>query len=153
MLLLEAFVTRARLMDPVTIFGAVSSTVGLVDGVAKTVDRIITLKTTWQIADLSVNLLLGQLCTVKAALIRLSQITVQSTACFSEDVSLTLASCSELLVLLDGKLSKLEKDSQGHLPTSSKARVLWDKTETCLYQQFLDKAINALNLCLTVATQ
>lgn len=145
-------------MDPLTAIGLLSSVCQLVEGIAATTDRIVEWKTRWAVADLSVNLLVGQLCTVKTALSKLERLSSTHLgggrfASMSDDVELTVRGCHDLLNILNQHLARMDEDARGHVTTKSKARMLWDKVETDLYQTFLDRQINALNLYLTVAQQ
>ena len=135
--------------------GIAGSIVSIIDVAARSVNSLRRLQQQWSGADLTVNLLVGQLNTLNAALKQISEWMSMSLETESQhhqliiDLDISLRSCKTLILFIDGHLSCLEWNDTNMLTIGSRIKaVLNDKSITdCL--NHLHGQIAALNLLLT----
>ncbi|EPE34221.1 Transducin (alpha subunit), insertion [Glarea lozoyensis ATCC 20868] len=142
-------------MDPVSAIGLAASLVSVGDVLARSLQCLINLQSRYRSASLIVSLLIGQLTTLKAAV---NQITDWvTTSLFNDpkheqvvaDLEISLESCKILILVLEERLSQLERDGGGNLNVKGKIGFLWDESELKEFSNHLSNQANALNLLLT----
>lgn len=137
-------------------------TLGLVAGVGSVitiVSRSITSLNTARLkfseADLSVELLVGQLYTVRTALNQVQAFVKESPSfdeCHEEfvtDLCVAVEHCKLLVQHIDDQISRLEWLPGDSLSSRSKARLLLEERVLRDNMMLLNNQISALNLCLT----
>ena len=142
-------------MDPVSAIGSAGAVVGLIDVATRTLSYLRTLQQQWKLADLTLNLLIGQLSTLNAALDQISQ-WISTSLPFDQqhhqlvmDLGNALESCKALLICIDDHISALRWNENESLTFQSKARaILRDQNMKDLLNH-LNNQSGALNLLLT----
>ena len=142
-------------MDPASAVGVIGSVMGIANVAYTSVRRLSTLKTKYRQADNSVSLLIGQLCTIQAALDQIAnQPTVEHTAMSRADwtfgLSTSLDGVEWIVASLDKKLNELERQEDGRLSLKGKTLLLWRDGEIKNYLDMLDRHVIALVLLLQV---
>ncbi|KAL9084905.1 MAG: hypothetical protein Q9165_007858 [Trypethelium subeluteriae] len=144
-------------MDPASAFGLIGSIAGVADVIFTSIHHLSTLTTKYRQANVSVSLLIGQLCTVQAALNQLASLdrfTIEGIAVYSAEwtlgLSTSLNGCKWIVASLDEKVNELEKRAYGELSLKGRAWLLWRNDEIKEYLDTLDRHVNALNLLLHV---
>lgn len=142
-------------MEPLSIVGTASSIVSIIDIATRCISSLRALQQRWVGADWTVNLLVGQLVTVKAAL---DQIREWSDTNLSKepqhhqlvmDLDTSLESCRLLISVIDSHVSGLEWDEANALTFGSKAKAVWKDQSTQDCVNHLHHQTVALNLLLT----
>jgi cystathionine beta-lyase family protein involved in aluminum resistance len=64
-------------MDPISAIGLTAAVVGLADVISKSVGSLLDFQSRYKQVDLKVNLLIGQLSTLKAALSQIAQLNAK----------------------------------------------------------------------------
>lgn len=142
-------------MDPLSGIAVASSILSVIDILTRSLKSLADLQPRFERADFKVSLLIGQLSTLKAALNQINDLVGTSLAGISQheqlviDLATSLDCCEAVTVVLDDRLSGLQRNNGGHLATLSKAHFLWEEKEMTDYQNLLNNQINALNLLLT----
>lgn len=140
-------------MDPVSIVGLSASLVGVVDVITKCVRYLRDLQSRYELANMKVQLLIGQLSTINAALDQIIELTEQLASSpqhekLVQSLNNSLSCCKILTDDLEIKLCT-SLSSQGSLDTLTKIQFLRDEKSIDEYSSFLNNQINALNLLLT----
>jgi hypothetical protein len=142
-------------MDPVSAISLAASLVSIGDVLARSLRCLIDLQSRYRSASLIVNLLIGQLTTLKAAV---NQITDWVTSSLFNsptheqvvaDLETSLESCKLLILVLEERISQLERDGRGSLSVKGKIGFLWDESDLKEFSNHLSNQANALNLLLT----
>jgi hypothetical protein len=141
-------------MDPVSVVGLVSALVGTLDVLRRSVSLLNDLRKRLKEADLTVNLLIGQLTAVNAALNQIhlwldeSSYDDENHYQLSLDLESSLTSCHLVIEIMDGQISKLQWDEKDELKFTSRARVVLEdaKTKDCLV--YLGNLVSCLSLLL-----
>jgi hypothetical protein len=141
-------------MEATAIIGAVGAVLGIADVVTKSLKSLMDLQSNYQHADLKVNLLVGQVSTLRAALNQVAKmmgndLKILSQEQLSRDLSTSLQGCEAILSALDNRLSNIKRNELNGLTLSSKIHLVWDDVSITDYQNMLNNQINALNLLLT----
>ncbi|CAJ2505686.1 Uu.00g130800.m01.CDS01 [Anthostomella pinea] len=141
-------------MDPASVIGLSSAILGIVTANTKSVKSLSDMRARYQITDLKVNLLIGHLSTLKAALNNVADLACGSSAAathkqLASDLSVFLKCCDELVFVLDERVSALQRNEANGLSNSSKFNLLWHDPEMNEYFEMLNNQMNALNLLLT----
>ena len=141
-------------MDPVSVLGLAGSIVGIVEVAARSISALRALQQRWKTADLTINILISQLTTLKAALSQIKEWISNSLSAIQHyqlvmDLGASLESCDTLLLFIDGQLSHLNWNDSNALDFDSKIKaVLQDKkVQECA--NHLANQSAALNLLLT----
>ncbi|KAI1378831.1 hypothetical protein F4677DRAFT_443316 [Hypoxylon crocopeplum] len=141
-------------MDPVSVIGLTGAIIGIVDVVTRSVKLLSDLKSRYNIIDLKINLLIGQLSTLRAALNQIDDLassylaTTRHEQLYS-DVSVSLQGCEAIIFVLNDRLTQMERNDYNRLTKGSKAYFLWDESTISEYLVLINNQINALNLLLT----
>jgi hypothetical protein len=141
-------------MDPISAFGLAASALNTVDIIARSVNFLLGLQTRYRQADLTLNLLIVQLSTLKAALnqiydwINTSLIGVPGHEQVVLDLTTSIEGCKVLLSILNDRISSVERVGVDSLGMWGKTQLLWTENESNQYISYLNNQINALNLLL-----
>lgn len=141
-------------MDPISAISFVSAIAGIVDLIAKGVLSLSDLQSRYRIADIKVSLLIGQLSTLKAALIQVG-LLVEDVSHAPRDIQLvsalstSLASLETIIGALDTRLSQLQRNSEDGLSNWGRVNYVWDEQTMRDYLSLLDHQVNALGLLLS----
>jgi len=142
-------------MEPLSIVGAVSSIVSIIDVATRCISSLRALQQRWTGADWTVNLLVGQLVTLKAALDQIHGWSAKDLGTGPRhhqlvmDLDTSLESCRLLVSVIDSQVSSLNWDEADTLTFESKAKAVWkdQSIQTCVIH--LHHQAAALNLLLT----
>lgn len=141
-------------MDPISAISFVSAIAGIVDLIAKGVVSLSDLQSRYRTVDIKVSLLIGQLSTLKAALVQIG-LLVEDVSHAPRDVQLvsalstSLASLETIISALDNRLSQLRRNSENGLSGWGKVNFVWDEQTMRDYLSLLDHQVNALGLLLS----
>jgi len=146
---------QAISMEPLSIVGAVSSIVTIVEVATRCISSLRALQQRWTGADWTVNLLVGQLVTLKAALDQIREWSAENLSTEPQhhqlvmDLDTSLESCRILISVIDSHVSSLEWDEADTLTFESKAKAVWkdQRIQDCM--NHLHHQTAALNLLLT----
>jgi uncharacterized protein YaaN involved in tellurite resistance len=138
-------------MDPVSIVGATSGIITLVEAVAKTIASLNELHARWKGADLTIINLVSQLTSLKAALNKISEwidSDIPQHHQLAIDLENSIICCRMLIKSMDSQILKLRWDADSNLDIASKIRVVFASKESQDFQIYLERQINALTLLL-----
>jgi hypothetical protein len=139
-------------MDPISTIGAISSILGIVDVVTRSITTLADLHRSYATISLKIKLLIGQLSTLKAALGQIKELLdspsggIARDSQLSTDISISLDGCEAIISALDERLSKYRWDQ---LTVQSKTQFIWSEKDITDFQSLLNNQVNALNLLLT----
>lgn len=141
-------------MDPASAIGVASAVLSIVNLISKSVASLSDLHSRFNAADLRVSLLIGQLSTVKAALNQIAKLLEGPYGALRDsqlmsDFSSSLGCVQAVVVVLDDKISLMQRDSANELTIRSKAHFMWDEKTMDDYLNLLNNQIHALGLLLT----
>ncbi|RDL41329.1 Transducin (Alpha subunit), insertion [Venustampulla echinocandica] len=142
-------------MDPISVIGLAESLVGISDIIAKSLRRLINLQSRYRSASLVVSLLIGQLTTLKAAVNQITEwagsslFNTPKNEQVVADLKTSLESCKLLILVLEERISQLERDTSGSLNVKGKVEFLWEESDLKEFSNHLNNQANALNLLLT----
>lgn len=142
-------------MDPLSIVGAASSIVSILDIAMRCIGSLRILQQRWYEADWTVSLLVGQLTTLKVALEQIHEWIASSLDPVPQhyqlvlDLDASLESCHLLVSIIDRHVSSLHWDHIDALTFASKAKTVWkdQSIQDCVNHLYHQTA--ALNLLLT----
>lgn len=141
-------------MDPASAIGVASAVLSIVNLIAKNVAALSDLQSRYNAADLKVSLLIGQLSTVKAALSQMAKLLEGNNRALRDpelidDFSTSLGCVEAVVVVLDDKVSLVQRNAANALTTRSKVNFMWDEKTMDDYLSLLNNQIHALGLLLT----
>lgn len=147
-------------MEPISAIGLSASLISCVKIITGSINSLLALQTKYRQADLTVQLILGQLSTLRAALneicqwINVSLIGVPQHEQLVLDLTTSIEGCKVLLSILSDRIALLDRggvdqDGSDSLGLRGKMRLLWAEKESNQYFSLLNNQINALNLLLT----
>jgi len=146
---------QAISMEPLSIVGAVSSIVSIIDVATRCISSLRALQQRWTGADWTVNLLVGQLVTLKAALDQIREWSATNLSTEPQhhqlvmDLDTSLESCRLLISVIDSHVSSLEWDEADTLTFESKMKAVWKDQSIQNCMNHLHHQTAALNLLLT----
>jgi len=146
---------QAISMEPLSIVGAVSSIVAITEVATRCISSLRTLQQRWTGADWTVNLLVGQLATLKAALFQIREWSAENLSTEPQhhqlvmDLDTSLESCKILIAVIDSHVSTLEWDEADTLTFESKAKAVWKDQSIQDCVNHLHHQTAALTLLLT----
>lgn len=116
-------------MDPVSVLGLAGSIVGIIEVAARSIVALRALQQRWKTADLTINVLISQLTTLKAALSQIKEWISNSLSASQHyqlvmDLGASLASCDTLRLFIDGQLSHLNRNDSNALDFESKIKAV-----------------------------
>lgn len=141
-------------MDPASAIGVASAVLAIVNIIAKNVVSLSDLQVKYNTADLKVGLLIGQLSTIKAALNQIAglfenDVRVLRDPGLIHDLSTSLGCVEAVVVVLDDKISLVQRNAANDLTIRSKVNFMWDEKTMDDYLNLLNNQIQALGLLLT----
>lgn len=147
-------------MEPISAVGLSVSLMSCVKIITSSINSLLVLQTKYKQADLTVQLFLGQLSTLRAALneicqwINASLIGVPQHEQLVLDLTTSIEGCKVLLLILGDRIALLDRsgadqDGFDSLGLRGKMQLLWAEKESNQYFSLLNNQINALNLLLT----
>jgi hypothetical protein len=142
-------------MDPASAIGLTGAIIGVVDVISRSISSLMDLQSRYKSADLKVNLLIGQLSTLKAALKQIAElidanlVAVPRYQQLVDDLKTSVDCCETVICALNDRLCSLHRNEVSGLDTLNKVRFVCDEKTTDYYQNLLGNQINALNLFLT----
>lgn len=146
-------------MDPLSALGAISGALQVAQIIGQTIAGLSTLRGKYQNADITIRSMIGELTTIKAALIQLHDWTNYNAEIssshreYEESVTVAIVGCSEIMEVLSGKVAELTFNVNGHadlhvLAFKSRIQVLWNEELMSSLQGQLRSQVLALNLLL-----
>ena len=142
-------------MDPISITGLAGSIFNIVDVITKSIKNLHDLRQKWKIADLTVNAIIGQLSTLKTALIHIQDWMSSNLSSQPQhdqvvaDIRQCLDSCRLLATFICEHLTLLDWTETNIMTAASKIRAVFHDSEVQDCATYLDRQTNALNLLLT----
>ncbi|KUL86276.1 hypothetical protein ZTR_08377 [Talaromyces verruculosus] len=146
-------------MDPLSALGAISGALQVAQIIGQTIAGLSTLRGKYQNADLTIRSMIGELTTIKAALIQLHDWAKYNAEVnsshreYEESVTVAIVGCSEVMEVLSGKVAELTINVNGHvdLPVlgfRTRIQVLWNEELMNTLREQLHSQVRALNLLL-----
>lgn len=141
-------------MDPASAIGVATAVLSIVNLIAKNVASLSDLQSRYNAADLRISLLIGQLSTVKAALNQMVKLLESDFGALRDlelnyDFSMSIRCVEAAVVVLDDKMSLLQRNAANKLTLRSKVNLIWDEKTMDDYLNLLNNQIHALGLLLT----
>lgn len=140
-------------MDPASAVGVASAVLAIVNLIAKSVASLSALQSRYVAADLKVSLLIGQLSTVKAALNQMAKLLEGDHGILRDlelimDLKMSLECIETVVMVLEDKISEVQRDASDTLTIRSKVNFMWDEKTMDDYLNLLNNQIHALGLLL-----
>ena len=140
-------------MDVLSILGAGASVITIAELCTEGVNALLQLQNSYTNADLTVRLLITQLCTLRTALSQISEWITRSAGTISHniqnDLAMSLDGCKFLIEGLNDRLKRLGYGENKALSVRGKAQLLWGEKERADFLTLLSHNIAALQLLLT----
>ena len=142
-------------MDPLSGLALTGTILGIVDVIARSINGLTSLQSRYKRVDLKIQLLVGQLTTLKAALKQVDDLVTTSQAAFGEntqlvtDLKTSIGCCEAIILVLDDRICQCQRNEGNGLSPVAKAQLLWDEKDISDFQNVLNNQLNALNLLLT----
>lgn len=140
-------------MDPGSILGAAVSVTTVVQMCTESLNWLLQLQNKYKNVDITVQLLITQLSTLRTALSQISEWVASGVhdvpPHIQTDLATSLGGCGLLIETLNSHLSRLDYEESKSLSMRKKARVLWGEKERADFQTLLGHNIAALQLLLT----
>lgn len=141
-------------MDAVPAIGLVGSIVSLVDVLSRSIQSLLDLRSRYQSVDRKVNLLIGQLSTLRAALNQITELNARLAPMpqhqqLVQNLTTSLGCCEIVIRDLDDRLCSSRRSEASDLDALAKIQFLQDENAMTDYLGLLNNQINALNLLLT----
>lgn len=141
-------------MDPASAIGVASAVLAIVKIIAMNVSSLSDLQLKYNTADLKIGLLIGQLSTVKAALNQIAHLFENDFGALRDpdlidDFSTSLGCVEAVVILLDDRISLVQRNAADELTIRSKVNFMWDEKTMDDYLNLLSNQIQALGLLLT----
>ena len=141
-------------MELLTILGAASSIVSVIEVASRCISSLYVLRQRWKDADMAVTLMMGQISTVKAALEQTSQWmencanTLPPHCQLLIDLDLALHSSRISIKFIDDHVTNFMRNEYNKLTTKSKTRALAQDTTVQDCAKHLSNQTVALNILL-----
>lgn len=143
--------------DPLTVIGAVASTVQIIDVLTKAVSALDTLRAQWQSSDIALLSLTSQLGALSAALSKIQEWMQSGIEEMHHqlviDLSNSITCCKMLATKLYAEINDLQKAPGGSLLTTAKARFVFKRSGVGELQNMVDRQTAALTLLLTACNR
>ena len=140
-------------MDIFSILGAGASVITIVELCTESLNSLLRLQNSYKNADLTVRLLITQLCTLRTALSQISEWITTSADTISHriqnDLAMSLEGCKFLTERLNDRLNRLGYGENKSISVRKKAQLLWGERERTDFLTLLSHNIAALQLLLT----
>jgi len=149
-------------MDPVTLLGVVASSLQIAQFIGTTIQNLHTLRGKFQDADVTIRLVIGQLSTIKAAIIQIREWaefnfddSPKETA-FVDGLNVALDGCKAAMDVLSEEVDDLIAGigiTAGTVPITlrirARVKVVWSEDSMKAHQDRLYGQVQALQLLLT----
>lgn len=143
--------------DPLTIFGAVASTVQIIDVLAKSIAALDTLRTQWQTSDIALLSLTSQLSALSAALSKIQEWMESGVEEMHYqlvmDLNAAITCCKVLSAKVYAEISDLQNGNGAKMLAAAKARFLFRRNGVGELQSMIDRQTGALTLLLTACNR
>ena len=138
--------------DPLTVIGAVASTVQII-----AVSALDTLRAQWQSSDIALLSLTSQLGALSAALSKIQEWMQSGIEEIHHqlvmDLSTSITCCKMLATKLYAEINDLQRAPDGSLLTTAKARFVFKRSGIGELQNMVDRQTAALTLLLTACNR
>ena len=144
-------------MEALSILGTTSSIISILDVASRCIKSLRAFKQHWDDADMTINLLVGQISTLKAALEQISNWMSTSVNAAPQHHQLlihleqSLYSCRILISFTNDHTSSLETDRYNELHLKGKAQAILQDRRIRDCVSHLNNQTGALNLLLTAS--
>ena len=143
--------------DPLTVFGAIASSIQIIDVLTKATSILDTLRVQWQSSDIALLSLTSQLGALSAALSKVQEWMESGVEEVHHqlvmDLNTSINCCKMLATKLYSEISDLQKAPGGSLLTTAKARFTFKRGGIGELQSMVDRQIAALTLLLTACNR
>lgn len=140
-------------MEPATALGLAAGVASVVVVVSRSITTLRAVHIKFSETNLKVELLVGQLHTVRTALTQVQEFINQTSPLHSHQLAIDLNEavehCRLLVQHIDNQIARLNKLPNDSLTAASKATMLLEERVFRDNIQLLNSQISALNLCLT----
>ena len=140
-------------MEPISIIGAAASISAIVELCTNSLGNLSRLQKKYKHADLTLQLLITQICTLKTALSQISEWITNNVHTIppsvQKDLLMCLDGCAFLVEALNDRLASSENSKDKALGFRKKAGFLWGEKERAEFLTLLDHNVTALQLLLT----
>ena len=142
-------------MDPVSVIGLLSALAQLVDMTCNVTLGLNGIRSKYKSADLTIDLLIGQLTTLKAALGQITQWVSTSLTDLSsqgqlvEDLNTSTEGCRILMLVLEHYVEEQVRRGSEAMGVIRKVKYLFDEKTIGGYCEQLRNQVEALHLLLT----
>ena len=141
-------------MDPASIFGITSTALSIALKIGSTVQRLNSLKSKFDSADIIIGSLTRKLTTIQHAIKNIrawgddvKEQPVPYSDEFQEALDTSINGCSEMLEALNVEISNIFSDGEAN--SWQKGKFLWKENLLKEYMGYMDGEVHALNLLLT----
>jgi hypothetical protein len=145
--------SQFMMADPVSIIGAASSILGIVEVLCKSISTLHELHSRWNEADFTFINLVSQLTALKAALYKLQEWIDSDMADLHHqlviDLGVSITCCRMVVGKIDTHLSAMDQGEGNTLGVESKIKLVFKSGELEDLQKILERQTNALTLLLT----
>jgi hypothetical protein len=149
-------------MDPATLLGVVASSIQIAQFIGATIQNLHTLKGKFQDADVTIRLIIGQLSTIKAAIIQIHEWAEfnfddsPKEEKFLDGLNVALDGCRAAMDALseevEGLITGTGNTTTGVLPTAlgirARLKAVWSEDSMKAHQDRLYGQVQALQLLL-----
>jgi hypothetical protein len=143
--------------DPLTVLGAIASSIQIIDVLTKATSILDTLCAQWQSSDIALLSLTSQLGALSAALSKIHEWMESGVEEVHHqlvmDLNTSINCCKMLATKLYSEISDLQKTPGGSLLTTAKARFVFKRSGIGELQSMVDRQIAALTLLLTACNR
>jgi hypothetical protein len=147
----------ATMADPLTVLGAIASSVQIIDVLTKATSMLDTLRVQWQSSDIALLSLTSQLGALSAALSKIQEWMESGVEEVHHqlvmDLDTSISCCKMLATKLYSEISDLQKAPGGSLLTTAKTRFMFKRRGIGELQSMVDRQIAALTLLLTACNR
>lgn len=143
--------------DPLTIVGAVASTIQIIDVLTKAISVLDTLRAQWQSSDFALLSLTSQLGALSAALSKIQEWMESGSEEVHHqlimDLSTSISCCKMLATKVYSEISDLQRAPGGSMLSTAKARFMFKRSGIGELQKMMDRQTAALTLLLTACNR
>ncbi|KAK5659717.1 hypothetical protein OQA88_928 [Cercophora sp. LCS_1] len=115
--------------DPITILGAASAVITIIDLLAKTIRSVSELRSKWNMADLTVSTFEMQLTGLNIALTEISKWADRNSEDphyqLTMDLDRCLSHCRVLIAVIDGEVANLRTSEDSQHDVAARIRILF----------------------------
>ncbi|KAK1751560.1 ankyrin repeat-containing domain protein [Echria macrotheca] len=138
--------------DPITILGAASAVLAIIDVLAKTIRSVSELRSKWNLADLTVSTFEMQLTGLNFALTEIKRWADRNSEDphyqLAMDIDRCLSHCRLLIAVIDGEIANLRTSEGSPLDVAARIRILFKTQGMSEAQEMIKHVTNTLGLIL-----